>query len=132
MDSLGLLDEDAFAGRGLEVLGEDSSALSDDGGCFVVLEDLLLELFGFLGSRLVEGGDVGVVLGDLSLFLFFDASEDFSPGVELSLELGFELDSLCVALSDVLVVGSDIVIASLLESLVLSVILLLFVMVSVL
>jgi hypothetical protein len=115
VDSLGLLDKDAFSSGGLEIFSEDSSAFGDDGGGFVVFEDLLFEFFSFFGSGCVDVGDVGVVLGDFSFLLLDDSSEDFSLGIEFSFELGFELDSLGGALSDVLVVGGDVVIAGLLE-----------------
>ena len=87
VDSLGLLDEDALASGGLEVLGEDSSALGDDGGGLVVLKHLLLELFGFLGSLLVELGHVLLVASNFSLLLLLDASENLSSGVKVALEL---------------------------------------------
>lgn len=115
VDFLGFLDEHALSSGGLEVFGEDSSAFGDDGGGFVVLKDLLFELFGFLGSGLIEGCDVSVVLSDFSLLLLLDASEDFSSWVEFSLEFGLKLDSLGVGFSDILIVGGDVVIAGFLE-----------------
>ena len=115
VNSLGLLDEHTFTSGGLEVLSEDSSAFGDDGGGFIMFKDLLFKFFSFFSSGLVKSGHVSVVLGHFSFLLFDDSSEDFSLGVEFSFELGFELDSQCGALSDVFIVGGDVVIAGFLE-----------------
>lgn len=132
VDSLGLLDEDTLSGGGLKVLGEDSSALSDHGGGFVVLKNFLFELLILFGSLIVELNDVSLISSDFSLFLLLDSGKDLSSWVKVTFEFSLELNSLSVAFSQVLIVASDISIAALLEIIVVCIILLLFTVVSVL
>jgi hypothetical protein len=94
VDLLSLLDENGFTSGGLEVVGEDSSAFGDDGGGFVVLENSDIEFFSFLGSDGIEFGNISLEGSDFPGLLVDKAGEDFSSGVEFSLESGFESDSL--------------------------------------
>lgn len=98
-----------------DVVGEDSSGFSDDGGGLLVLLSFLLENLSFLGSHGVQIIDVLLVSLDLLLFGALDSLKDGLLRVEGSLQLGFELDSLGVALGDFLVVSLDVDVAGILE-----------------
>lgn len=80
-----------------------------------MLSNLGLELvvgFGSLGVKIV---DFSLVVLDLSGLGGDDSLHDGPSGVEVSLKSGFELDSLGVAFSEILIVGRDVSIAGLLE-----------------
>lgn len=75
---LALLDE-----RGtLDVISEESSGFSDDGGGFLVLSHFGFEDFSFLGSLGINLVDGLLVFSDLSLLGLLNSLEDFSLGVE--------------------------------------------------
>ena len=67
-----------------DVISEESSGFSDDGGGFFVFLNFLLENFGFFGSIGVQDIDVLLVSLDFLLFGTDDSGEDFSLRVELS------------------------------------------------
>jgi hypothetical protein len=105
---------------------EESSDFGDDCGCLFVLLDLFFEISGFLGSGGIEFVDLLLVVLNFLGLGVDDAGHDGSSGVEVALELSFELDSLGVAFSEVLIVGGDVVVASGLEIVVSSIGFLLF------
>jgi hypothetical protein len=109
----------------LEVILEESSGLGDDGSGLLEVSDLLVELvvgFGSFGIQLVDF--LLVILGLLPLG-GDDSLHDGSSGVEISLEGGFELDSLGVGFGDVFIVGGDVGVADLLEGVVAGIVFLL-------
>lgn len=126
MDLSGSLDECLLTSRGLEVISEESSAFSDDGGSLLVLTDLLLEFSSFLLTFVVQSSKLEIQILELLTLLIDDGCDDFSSGVEIALELGFILDSLGVALSEVFVIGGDVDIAGSLVVIMSGVIFLLF------
>lgn len=125
VDLSGSLDEGILTGGGLKVVGEESSALGDDGGGVLVLTDLLFELGGLLLALRVQLTELGVQLGKLLLLLLNDDGDDLSLGVQLTLQLSLKLDADGVALSKVLIVSRDVSVAGLLEVLVFTIVLLL-------
>jgi len=91
-----------------------------------VFTNLLFELLSLLGSFGVKSVLVLVVASELLSLRSNDALEDFSGGVEVSFKLGFKDGLLVVRLGEVLVKDCDVVVASSLEFLVVSIVLLLF------
>ena len=65
-----------------DVVGEDSSGFSDDGGGFLVLSGFSFKDFGFLSSNGVQFIDVLLVSFDFLLFGGFDSLKDGSLRVE--------------------------------------------------
>jgi hypothetical protein len=123
---------DKFSFRGLEVLGEEASALGDDGGSFVVLLNDNLKFFGFLSA-------LGIKISQLRLqvckFLglgLYDGSDDLTTGVEFTFELGFKRDLLFVGFSKFLIKATNVGVACILESMMSLIVFLLFGDVSVL
>lgn len=99
------LDESLLSSRGLQVVGEQTSAFSDDGSSLLVFSHLLFEFFvllGSLGIQLVSGLVVGSQLSFLGLD---DSFVDFLQGIQFSLELGFKGDSQSVAVGQILIEG---------------------------
>jgi hypothetical protein len=132
VDFLSLLDENGFSGRGLKIFSEDGSALSDDGGCFVMFKDLLFEFLILFGSVVVEFNDVCFQTGELLLLHSDDARVDLSSWVKITFEFSLKSDSLLVGVSKVGIVCLNVDIATHLIISVGSVVLLLFSDVSVL
>jgi len=91
-----------------------------------VLLDFLFEFVVLFCSGGIEFVDLLLVILNFLGFSIDDTGHDGSSGEEVTFELSFELDSLGVAFSEVLIVGSDVCIASLLEIVVCSISFLLF------
>ena len=65
-----------------DVVGEDSSGFSDDGGGFLVLSGFSLKHFSFLGSLGVQFVDVLLVPSDFLLFGAFNSLKNGSLRIE--------------------------------------------------
>jgi hypothetical protein len=69
----------------LNVISEDSSGFSNDGGGFLVLSDFAFKHFSFFSSLGINIIDVSLVASHLLLFGAFNALEDLSLGIKRSL-----------------------------------------------
>jgi hypothetical protein len=76
-----------------------------------VLLNLIFEITILFGSESIEFVDLLLVVLNFLGLGVHDSGHDGSSGVEVTFEFSFELDSLGGALSEVLVVGSDVSIA---------------------
>ena len=94
---------------------EKSSDFSDDGGGFFVFSDLLFEIGVLLGSRGVEFIDLLLVVLNFLGLGVDNTSHYGSSGIKVAFEFSFELDPLCGAFGEVLIVGGDVVVADRLE-----------------
>lgn len=102
------LDEGFFSSRGLQVISEETSAFGDDCGGFFVFSDSLLEVGVFFDSFSIKLISGLVVSSEFSCLGIDDSLIDFLSGIEISFEFGFKDDSLSVAISQILVESTNV------------------------